>query len=175
MANQDPNTDPAGAGQQTDPKPNGDGGAKGEPDLKAQNARLTQERDDWKKRAEEAEGQLKDLNDSLAKALTEDDVKAAVEEAQGEAKKAADAAESAWKQREKSLVVENALIAAGCSDTVGAKVKESYPHLFDAETVVSSAATPGGPVKKMTKDEIMAIKDPAERRAKIAEHMDLFE
>lgn len=83
MANQDPNTDPAGAGQQTDPKPNGDGGAKGEPDLKAQNARLTQERDDWKKRAEEAEGQLKDLNDSLAKALTEDDVKAAVEEAQG--------------------------------------------------------------------------------------------
>ena len=155
-------------------------------------------RDDWKKRAEEAEGQLKDLNDSLAKALTEDDVKAAVEEAQGEAKKAADAAESAWKQREKSLVVENALIAAGCSDTVGAiahldmdgidvakdghvsgldvaKVKESYPHLFDAETVVSSAATPGGPVKKMTKDEIMAIKDPAERRAKIAEHMDLFE
>ncbi|WP_273898731.1 hypothetical protein, partial [Eggerthella lenta] len=96
MANQDPNTDPAGAGQQTDPKPNGDGGAKGEPDLKAQNARLTQERDDWKKRAEEAEGQLKDLNDSLAKALTEDDVKAAVEEAQGEAKKAADAAESAW-------------------------------------------------------------------------------
>ena len=198
MANQDPNTDPAGAGQQTDPKPNGDGGAKGEPDLKAQNARLTQERDDWKKRAEEAEGQLKDLNDSLAKALTEDDVKAAVEEAQGEAKKAADAAESAWKQREKSLVVENALIAAGCSDTVGAiahldmdgidvakdghvsgldvaKVKESYPHRFDAETVVSSAATPGGPVKKMTKDEIMAIKDPAERRAKIAEHMDLFE
>ena len=175
MANQDPNTDPAGAGQQTDPKPNGDGGAKGEPDLKAQNARLTQERDDWKKRAEEAEGQLKDLNDSLAKALTEDDVKAAVEEAQGEAKKAADAAESAWKQREKSLVVENALIAAGCSDTVGAiahldmdgidvakdghvsgldvaKVKESYPHLFDAKTVVSSAATPGGPAKKMTKD-----------------------
>ena len=198
MANQDPNTDPAGAGQQTDPKPNGDGGAKGAPDLKAQNARLTQERDDWKKRAEEAEGQLKDLNDSLAKALTEDDVKAAVEEAQGEAKKAADAAESAWKQREKSLVVENALIAAGCSDTVGAiahldmdgidvakdghvsgldvaKVKESYPHLFDAKTVVSSAATPGGPAKKMTKDEIMAIKDPAERRAKIAEHMDLFE
>lgn len=198
MANQDPNTDPAGAGQQNAPQPGGEGGAKGEPDLKAQNARLTQERDDWKKRAEEAEGQLKDLNDSLAKALTEDDVKAAVEEAQGEAKKAADAAESAWKQREKSLVVENALIAAGCSDTVGAiahldmdgidvakdghvsgldvaKVKESYPHLFDAETVVSSAATPGGPVKKMTKDEIMAIKDPAERRAKIAEHMDLFE
>ena len=149
--------------------------------------------------AEEAEGQLKDLNDSLAKALTEDDVKAAVEEAQGEvAKKAADAAESAWKQREKSLVVENALIAAGCSDTVGAiahldmdgidvgqgraRVRPRcrqgqgvLPHLFDAKTVVSSAATPGGPAKKMTKDEIMAIRDPAERRAKIAEHMDLFE
>ena len=120
MEKQDPEPGPAGANQQNAPQPGGEGGAKGEPDLKAQNARLTQERDDWKKRAEEAEGQLKDLNDSLAKALTEDDVKAAVEEAQGEAKKAADAAESAWKQREKSLVVENALIAAGCSDTVGA-------------------------------------------------------
>lgn len=120
MEKQDPEPGPAGATSRTPRSRAARAGAKGEPDLKAQNARLTQERDDWKKRAEEAEGQLKDLNDSLAKALTEDDVKAAVEEAQGEAKKAADAAESAWKQREKSLVVENALIAAGCSDTVGA-------------------------------------------------------
>ena len=77
MEKQDPEPGPAGANQQNAPQPGGEGGAKGEPDLKAQNARLTQERDDWKKRAEEAEGQLKDLNDSLAKALTEDDVKAA--------------------------------------------------------------------------------------------------
>lgn len=197
MADQDPKTDPAGTDPQPAP-PAGEGGPKGEPDLKAQNDRLARERDDWKKRAEDAEGQLKGLNDSLAKALTEDDVKAAVEAAQSEAKKTADAAEAAWKAREKALVVENALIAAGCTDTVGmiahldlegvevakdghvsgldvSKAKESCPHLFDAGTVVSSAATPGGPAKKMTKDEIMGIKDPAERRAKIAENMDLFE
>ena len=187
---QPPATPPAG----TDPA----GGPKGGPDYKAENARLTQERDSWKTRAETAEGQLTTLNDSLAKALTEDDVKQAVADAQADAKKATDAAEAAWKSREKSLVVENALIAAGCSDTVSAmahlklddievakdghvsgldvaKHKESYPHLFGATTVVSSAATPGGPAKKMTKDEIMAIKDSAERRTKIAEHMDLFE
>lgn len=197
MADQDPETDPAG----TDSQPAttaGDGRPKGEPDLKAQNARLAQEREDWKKRAEDAESQLKDLNDGLEKALTEDDVKAAVEAAQGEAKKTSDAAEAAWKAREKALVVENALIAAGCSDTVGAiahlemdgievskdghvsgldvgKLKETLPHLFGTATVVSSAATPGGPAKKMTKNEIVGIKDPAERRAKIAENMDLFE
>ena len=198
MAEQDPKTDPAG----NDPQPNqpaaNDNGPKGEPDVKAKIARLTQERDDWKTKAETAEGQLKTLNDSLAKALTEDDVKTAVQAAQDEAKNTADAAESAWKAREKALVVENALIAAGCTDTVGmiahldlddvevakdghvsgldvAKAKESYPHLFDAGSVVSTAAAPGGPAKKMTKEGIMAIKDPAERRAKIAEHMDLFE
>ena len=69
MANQDPNTDPAGAGQQTDPKPNGDGGAKGEPDLKAQNARLTQERDDWKKRAEEPRASSKTSTTAWPKPL----------------------------------------------------------------------------------------------------------
>ncbi|MFR1638184.1 MAG: hypothetical protein ACLSVD_02860 [Eggerthellaceae bacterium] len=93
-------------------------------------------------------------------------------------------------------MVENALIAAGCSDTVGAiahldmdgidVAKDGHvsgldvakvrvlPHLFDAKTVVSSAATPGGPAKKMTKDD-HGDQGPAERRAKIAEHMDLFE
>lgn len=176
----------------------GEGGPKGEPDYKAQNARLTQERDDWKQRADDAESQLKTLNESLAKALTEEDVKAAVEAAQSEAKKASDAAEAAWKEREKRLVVENELVKAGCSDTVGllahldlgkievasdghvagldvAKAKESYPHLFGTANVVSSAATPNGPKKKMTKEEILGVKDPVECRNLIAQNMDLFE
>lgn len=183
------------AAEQADPA---EGGPKGESDAQARIARIAKERDDWKGRAEAAEGQLQALNDNLAKALTEDDVKAAVEAAQAEAKKSADEAAAEWAEREKRLVVENELIKAGCSDTVGAiahldlaqievakdghvsgldvaKAKEAYPHLFDAGAVVSSAAAPGGPARKMTKEEIVAIKDPAERRAAIAENMDLFE
>mgnify|MGYP002604894231 CR=1 FL=1 len=198
MAGQDPGTEPAGTEPQPNPPAGGDGGPKGEPDHEAANKRLTTENANLKQANDDLQKQLDALNAGLAKALTEDDVKAAVQTAQDEAKKAADAAEAAWKEREKALVVENALIAAGCTDTVAAiahldlaqievakdghvsgldvaKSKESYPHLFDAGAVVSSAATPGGPAKKMTKGEIMGIKDPAERRAKIAEHMDLFE
>lgn len=198
MANQDPKTDPAGTDPQPNPPAGDEGGPKGAPDHEAANKRLTTENANLKQANVDLQKQLNALNDSLAKALTEDDVKAAVEAAQGDAKEAADAAEAAWNEREKALVVENALIAAGCTDTVGmiahidlegvevakdghvsgldvAKAKESFPHLFDAGPVVSSAATPGGPAKKMTKDEIMGIKDPAERRAKIAEHIDLFE
>lgn len=193
MADQDPDTS-----QQQVPPAGDEGGPKGAPDLEAANKRLTAENANLKQANDDLQKQLDGLNAGLAKALTEDDVKAAVEAAQGEAKKTADAAEAAWKAREKALVVENALIAAGCTDTVGmiahldldavevakdghvsgldvAKAKESCPHLFDAGAVVSSAATPGGPAKKMTKDEIMGIKDPAERRAKIADNMDLFE
>ena len=191
MAGQDPSTEPAGADPQPNPPAGGDGGPKGEPDHEAANKRLTTENANLKQANDDLQKQLDALNAGLAKALT-------VQTAQDEAKRASDAAEAAWKAREKALVVENALIAAGCTDTVGmiahldldavevakdghvsgldvAKAKESYPHLFDAGAVVSSAATPGGPAKKMTKNEIMAIKDPAERRAKIAENMDLFE
>ncbi len=198
MAGQDPGTEPAGTEPQPNPPAGGDGGPKGEPDHEAANKRLTTENANLKQANDNLQKQLDALNAGLAKALTEDDVKAAVQTAQDEAKKAADAAEAAWKEREKALVVENALIAAGCTDTVGmiahldlgsvevakdghvsgldvAKAKESYPHLFDAGAVVKSAAAPGGPAKKITKDQIMAIKDPAERRAKIAENMDLFE
>lgn len=200
---EDNGTDGAAAGEETaagaelNPQ-GGEGGPKGEPDYKAQSARLTKERDEWKQKAETAEGQLKTLNESLAKALTEEDVKAAVEKAQADAKKASDEAEAAWKEREKRLVVENELVKAGCSDTVGllahldlgkievasdghvagldvAKAKESYPHLFGTSNVVSSAATPNGPRKKMTKEEIMGVKDPVECRRLIAQNMDLFE
>lgn len=196
MADQDPN-DTSGTDPQPIP-PAGEGGPKGTPDLEAANKRLTTENANLKQANDDLQKQLDDLNAGLAKALTEDDVKAAVEDAQGEAKKAADEAEAAWKEREKRLVVENELVKAGCSDTVAAiahldlgsievakdghvagldvaKAKESYPHLFAEATVVSSAATPGGPAKTMTKNEIMGIKDPTERRAKIAENMDLFE
>lgn len=174
------------------------GGPKGTPDHEAANMRLTGENNDLKSQVADLTKQLNGLNDSLGKALTAEDVSKAVKDAQDAAKADADNAAAEWAKRNKALTVENLLIASGCSDTIGAiahlnlddidvakdghvsgldvgKIKESYPHLFGAENVVSSAATPGGPAKKMTKDEIMAIKDSAERRVKIAEHMDLFE
>jgi hypothetical protein len=97
--------------------------------------------------------------------------------------------------------VENALIAAGCTDTIGcvahldmAKIEvasdghlsgldvealaKDHPHLFKQggnTGTVASAAAPGGPAKKMTKEEIMKETDPTKRRQLISENMDLFE
>ena len=60
-----------------------------------------------------------------------------------------------------------------------AKLAESYPYLFQKDATntqtLSSASTPGGTGKKITKAEIVAIKDPQERRRLIAENQDLFE
>lgn len=68
-------------------------------------------------------------------------------------------------------------------DTKG--LSESYPYLFGAGGAqqqnltpaggVSSAASPSGGGKKLTKAEIVAIKDARERRRAIAENMNEFE
>ncbi len=178
-----------------------EGGAKGNPDLRAENARLNDELKAANKRAEDLQEQLDTLNESLSKALTEDDVKAAVEAAKAEAEAAHKASEEAWEAERKRLSVENALIVAGCTDTIGcmahldlSKVEiasdghmsgldakalaKEHPHLFKQggnTNAVASAAAPGGPAKKMTREEIMAEADPAKRRKLISEHMDLFE
>lgn len=179
----------------------GNGGAKGSPDLKAENARLNEELKAANKRIEDLQGQLDALNESLSKALTEEDVEAAVKEAQEAAEEAHKASESAWEEERKRLSVENALIAAGCTDTIGcmahldlSKVEaasdghmsgldvkglaKEHPHLFKQggnTGTVASAAAPGGPAKKMTREEIMSETDPTKRRQLISEHMDLFE
>ena len=62
MAGQDPKTNMAATEPQPNPPAANDNGPKGEPDAKAQIARLTQERDDWKSKAETAEGQLKTVS-----------------------------------------------------------------------------------------------------------------
>ena len=196
------------AGMQQDPQPGAQdpksgegGGAKGDPDLKAENVRLSEEFKAEKKRADDLQTQLDALNESLAKALTEEDVKAAVEAAKTEAEEAHKASEEAWEAERKRLSVENALIAGGCTDTVGcmahldlSKIEvasdghlsgldaealaKEHPHLFRQggnTGTVASAAAPGGPAKTMTKEEIMKETDPTKRRQLISEHMDLFE
>lgn len=201
--------DPKGGAQ--DPTPQGDpkgtagedpkGGAKGEPDHAAANKRLTEENKSLKEQVAQMQKQMDDFQAKLDGAKTAEDIQAAVDAAKAEAKDAADKAAADWKEREKALTVQNALIQAGCSDTVAlmahidmakieiasdghisgldaAGLEDTYPYLFGDGSntqTVASAAAPGGAGKKMTKEEILKVKDGAERRRLIAENMDLFE
>jgi len=197
--------DPEENGTQQDPAAGTGGGedkgAKGSPDLKAENTRLNEELKVSNKRVDDLQAQLETLNGSLAKALTQEDVEAAVKDAQEAAEEAHKESEEAWEAERKRLSVENALIAAGCTDTIGcvahldmAKIEvasdghlsgldvealaKDHPHLFKQggnTGTVASAAAPGGPAKKMTKEEIMKETDPTKRRQLISENMDLFE
>lgn len=172
----------------------------GTPSAEQKAKRLEQEVADLKKQLEEAKGQVTTLTENLGKALSEDDVKSAVEAAKQEAEKAQQEAAAAASKREKRLVVENELIKASCIDTAGAmahidmdgvqvapdghisgldvsKLAQECKHLFQQPNTgtVSSAGTPGGNGKKMTRDEIMSIKDSKERRAAILANQDQFE
>lgn len=191
----DPNDQKPDGAEGNDPN-----GAGGQPSDEQKAKRLEQEVASLKKQLEEANGQVTALTENLGKALTEEDVKAAVEAAKKEAEEAQQQAASAASRREKRLVVENELIKASCIDTAGAmahidmdgvevakdghisgldvaKLSEEYKHLFQQPNTgtVDSAGMPGGNGKKMTKKEVMAIKDPAERRAAIAANMAEFE
>lgn len=197
--------DPEENGTQQDPAAGTGGGedkgAKGSPDLKAENTRLKEELKAANKRADDLQAQLDSLNESLAKALTQEDVEAAVKDAQEAAEEAHKESEEAWEAERKRLSVENALIAAGCTDTIGcvahldmAKIEvasdghlsgldvkalaKDHPHLFKQggnTGTVASAAAPGGPARKMTREEIMKETDPTKRRQLISENMELFE
>ena len=176
------------------------GEPKGQPSDEQKMKRLEQQVEALKTQLSEAQQQVTDLTANLDKALTEDDVKAAVETAKAEAEKAQQELAASASDREKRLTVENELIKANCIDTAGAmahidmggveiakdghvsgldvsKLAEDYAHLFQQPNTssVSSAGTPGGNGKKMTRDEIMSIKDPKERRAAILANQDQFE
>lgn len=197
--------DPEENGTQQDPAAGTGGGedkgAKGSPDLKAENTRLKEELKAANKRVDDLQAQLDSLNESLAKALTQEDVEAAVKDAQEAAEEAHKESEEAWEAERKRLSVENALIAAGCTDTIGcvahldmAKIEvasdghlsgldvkalaKDHPHLFKQggnTGTVASAAAPGGPARKMTREEIMKETDPTKRRQLISENTELFE
>ena len=88
--------DPEENGTQQDPAAGTGGGedkgAKGSPDLKAENTRLKEELKAANKRVDDLQAQLDSLNESLAKALTQEDVEAAVKDAQN-------ASASLWRTR----------------------------------------------------------------------------
>lgn len=177
------------------------GEQKGGPDLRQANQRLNEENKSLKEQIEQMQTQLGELTKKFEGAKTADDIAAAVEAAKKEAEEANSKAKADYDARMKTLTVQNALIQAGCSDTVAlmahidmggievasdghisgldiGKLKEAYPYLFNAantQQTVNTAAAPGGAGKKMTKEEIVKVKDPAERRRLIAENMDLFQ
>lgn len=171
----------------------------GHPSDEQKAKRLEQEVASLKKQLEEANGQVTSLTENLGKALTEEDVKAAVEAAKKEAEEAQQELAASASDREKRLTVENELIKANCIDAAGAmahidmggveiakdghvsgldvsKLAEDYAHLFRQPNTssVSSAGTPAGAGKKMTKEEIMAIKNPQKRHEAIADNIELF-
>lgn len=191
--------EPQGQQQQQQQQPQG-GEPKGGPDLKQANARLNEENKALKANIEQMQAQLTELTKKFEGAKTADDVEAAVAAAKKEAEEAGAKAKADYDARMKALTVQNALIQAGCADTVAlmahvdmskvevasdghisgldaAALKESYPYLFAQANAqqVASAASPGGAGKKITREEIVKEKDAAKRRRLIAENMDLFE
>lgn len=103
----------------TDPATELKGGAQGTPDPKAENTRLKAELKAANEKVTELQKQIEDLNGSLEKALTEEDVEAAVKKAQEEAEEILKASQEKWDKDRKRLTVENALISAGYTDTIG--------------------------------------------------------
>lgn len=177
-----------------DPKPNEPNGT---PSDEQKAKRLEKEVADLKEQLAEAKKNAEEFQKKLDDALTEEDVKKAVEAAKEEAAKIQNDAAAKAAAREKRLVVENELIKANCIDTTSAlahidldKVEiasdghisgldvsglaESHKHLFEQSNTsrVASAGTPGGNGKKMTKEEIMSIKDPIDRQEKWAEMLE---
>lgn len=187
----EPNQDPKNT---QDPKSNEPSGT---PSDEQKAKRLEKEVADLKEQLAEAKKNAEEFQKKLDDALTEEDVKKAVEAAKAEAAKIQTDAAAKAAAREKRLVVENELIKANCIDTTSAlahidldKVEiasdghisgldvsglaESHKHLFEQSNTsrVASAGTPGGNGKKMTKEEIMSIKDPIDRQEKWAEMLE---
>lgn len=175
---------------------------KGGPDLTEANKRLTGENAALKEQLQAMQKQRDELDAKLGKALTQEDVAAAVKAANDEAKKAYEGEKAKWAASNKRLAVQGSLAQAGCIDAAAlmahvdmdgvdiapdghisgldvTKMQEAYPYLFkqsepNPDNVVPSAQQPAGAPKKMTKEEIVAIKDPAKRRKAIAENHELF-
>lgn len=152
---------PAEPQQSADPT----NGAKGTPDP-AQKAK----RESLESRVKDLESELAaskereaSLENKLKDALSADDVKAAVQKVQEEAQAEREKAAQDYAAREKSLTVANALLGAGCSDTVAmmahlnmddidvakdghisgldtATLAESYPYLFSKQNVATQNA-----------------------------------
>ena len=130
----------------------------------------------WKKKAEDAEENAKkqlyerDFSDALKSEL--ENVKFTSEAA----KKAvmADIKEAGLKLKDGKILGLNDLINQMKEKDASAFVDEAQEQAQQNKAVFTNPRGPQTPPGTMTKDEIMAIKDPSERQAKIAENIGLF-
>ncbi len=140
---------------------------------------ITRERDEWKKKAEDAE---KEYSAKEAKREFDDILKEAIAEVKGKNEKAILAnldVESLMKSRNQREDIKKALEALKTAeDTSFMFVDEKQESLEQNKAKIFT-----GPMKNqngnnngtLTKKDIMAIKDPVERQQKIAENMSLFQ
>ena len=134
---------------------------------------------DWQKKAEEAEKNAqaqiyeRDFSDALKTEL--ESVKFSSEAAKRDVMSQIKAAE--LKLKDGKILGLSDLIEQIKKDDASAFVDEAQQQNEANRARFTQPAKPGSGAKfgSMTKDEIMAIKDRGERRAAIAQHMDLFE
>lgn len=173
----DPKTDPTPrdpepkgqpAGEPAEPEPKEPTGAKGQPNWQMAAEGYRAERDAYKQQVADLTAQNEQLKQSLEGMRSAEDVQAAVDSALTEANGRFEADKAKWAEREKGLLVANALAEAGCIDataaaahvdlsqvTVGedgkvegldvAQMRGSYPYLFgQRQQSGSTGAKPGG-------------------------------
>ena len=137
---------------------------------------IKKERDEWKDKAEKAE---KDFQ----KKIDERDYKDAVEEAVKDLKFTSNSAKKAFmsdlmadplKMKDGKLIGFSDYVSAYKESDESAFVDEQHQHLEEkkAKFTTKQKATNG---EELTKDQIMAMKDPSERQKAIKEHIELFQ
>lgn len=173
----DPKTDPTPrdpepkeppAGEPKDPEPKEPAGAKGQPNWQMAAEGYRAERDAYKQQVADLTAQNEQLKQSLEGMRSAEDVQAAVDEALARASTQFEADRAKWAEREKGLLVANALAEAGCIDATAAcahvdlsqvsvgeggkvegldleQMRGSYPYLFGKrQQAGSTGAKPGG-------------------------------
>lgn len=136
---------------------------------------ITKERDEWKQKAEKAEN---DYNAKIAEREKNDLLKEAFENikfSSESAKKAimADIAASV-SVKDGKLIGFNDLLEDAKKNDASAFVDEGQQHLENnkAKFTTQQKSNTG---EGLTKDQIMAMKDPSERQKAIKEHIELFQ
>lgn len=163
-------TDPAAGDPKGEPggEPKEPTGAKGQPNWQMAAEGYRAERDAYKQQVADLTAQAEQLKQSLEGMRSAEDVQAAVDSALTEANGRFEADKAKWAEREKGLLVANALAEAGCIDATAAaahvdlsqvtvsedgkvegldmdQMRDSYPYLFGKrQQSGSTGAKPGG-------------------------------
>lgn len=155
-------------GDPKEPEPKEPTGAKGQPNWQMAAEGYRAERDAYKQQVADLTAQNEQLKQSLEGMRSAEDVQAAVDSALSEANSRFEADKAKWAEREKGLLVANALAESGCIDATAAsahvdlsqvsvgedgrvegldvdQMRGSYPYLFgQRQQAGSTGAKPAG-------------------------------